>query len=311
MKLKNLTKTPVYPQECLVIISNTTGLSFALEWIGLLAAIIITIFYLLVLYLSALSNTPENPFASITTRKNLIRGVQNLDRHGVLLYATGITPLIQSYPWRTTCTPRLHSYPWRTNVHATGKSVAVAYSVYATGTNTPVQLILIGATTFFIFIFNILRLLITSVLISPPPSSHVPRRWRRPLFGHGLLPLTSAGRPPAALLPTRSSRRPQPAGLLLALLPPPISLLPALLRPPVGLPADVLSSLSRRSPRSLRRPQLAGLLLALLLPPVSLLPTLLPPPVGLPADVPSSLRPPCGTGTRRRHILGASLVRPP
>jgi hypothetical protein len=51
-------------QERLVIISNTTGLSFALERIGPLAAII-TVFYLLALYLSALSNTLENPFASI------------------------------------------------------------------------------------------------------------------------------------------------------------------------------------------------------------------------------------------------------
>jgi hypothetical protein len=53
------------PQERLVIISNTTGLSFALERIGPLAAIIITVFYLLMLYLSVLSNTPKNPFASI------------------------------------------------------------------------------------------------------------------------------------------------------------------------------------------------------------------------------------------------------
>jgi hypothetical protein len=65
MKRKLLTKTPVCPRECLVIISYTTGLSFALERIGPLAAIIITIFYLLVLYLFALPNTPENPFASI------------------------------------------------------------------------------------------------------------------------------------------------------------------------------------------------------------------------------------------------------
>jgi hypothetical protein len=56
---KPLDKTPVCPQERLVIISNTSGLSFALERIGPLAAIIITIFYLLVLYLSTLSNTPE------------------------------------------------------------------------------------------------------------------------------------------------------------------------------------------------------------------------------------------------------------
>jgi hypothetical protein len=49
----------------LVIISYTTGLSFALERIGPLAAITIIVFYLLVLYLLALPNTLENPFASI------------------------------------------------------------------------------------------------------------------------------------------------------------------------------------------------------------------------------------------------------
>jgi hypothetical protein len=62
---KALDKIPVCPQERLVIISNTTGLSFALERIGPLAAIIVTVFYLLVLYLFASSNTPKNPFASI------------------------------------------------------------------------------------------------------------------------------------------------------------------------------------------------------------------------------------------------------
>jgi hypothetical protein len=40
-------------------------LSFAKEGIGPLAAIITTVFYLLALYLFALPNTPENPFASI------------------------------------------------------------------------------------------------------------------------------------------------------------------------------------------------------------------------------------------------------
>jgi hypothetical protein len=65
MKRKLLTETPVCPRERLVIISYTTGLSFALERIGLLAAIIITVFYLLVLYLLVLPNTPENSFASI------------------------------------------------------------------------------------------------------------------------------------------------------------------------------------------------------------------------------------------------------
>jgi hypothetical protein len=44
---KALDEIPMCPQERLVIISNTTGLSFALERIGPLAAIITTIFYLL------------------------------------------------------------------------------------------------------------------------------------------------------------------------------------------------------------------------------------------------------------------------
>jgi hypothetical protein len=65
MKQKFLTKTPVCPQERFIIISYTTGLSFAEERIGSLAIIIITIFYLLVLYLLALPNTPKNLFASI------------------------------------------------------------------------------------------------------------------------------------------------------------------------------------------------------------------------------------------------------
>jgi hypothetical protein len=61
MKRKQLTETP----ERLVIISNTIGLSFALERIGPLVAIITIIFYLLILYLFALSNILKNPFASI------------------------------------------------------------------------------------------------------------------------------------------------------------------------------------------------------------------------------------------------------
>jgi hypothetical protein len=55
----------VCPHERLVIISYTTSLSFAIERIGPLAAITIIVFYLLVLYLPALPNTPENPFDSI------------------------------------------------------------------------------------------------------------------------------------------------------------------------------------------------------------------------------------------------------
>jgi hypothetical protein len=60
-----LTETPVCPRECFVIISYTTDLSFAEERIGPLAAIVTTVFYLLALYLFALSNATENPFASI------------------------------------------------------------------------------------------------------------------------------------------------------------------------------------------------------------------------------------------------------
>jgi hypothetical protein len=65
MKRKHLTETLVCPREHLVIISYTIGLSFALERIGPLTVIIIIVFYLLILYLLALPNTPENPFASI------------------------------------------------------------------------------------------------------------------------------------------------------------------------------------------------------------------------------------------------------
>jgi hypothetical protein len=65
MKRKLSIETPVCPQEHLEIISHTTGLYFALERIGPLAAITIIIFYLLVLYLFALPNTPKNLFASI------------------------------------------------------------------------------------------------------------------------------------------------------------------------------------------------------------------------------------------------------
>jgi hypothetical protein len=65
MKRKLLTETPVCPRERLVITGYTTGLSFAKERIGTLAATIVIVFYLLVLYLFALPNTPENLFASI------------------------------------------------------------------------------------------------------------------------------------------------------------------------------------------------------------------------------------------------------
>src|SRR3954462_13454362 len=62
---KALDEIHVCPQERLVIISKTTGLSYVLERIGLLAAIITIVFYLLLLYLFAISNTPENLLARV------------------------------------------------------------------------------------------------------------------------------------------------------------------------------------------------------------------------------------------------------
>src|SRR5215213_4692485 len=53
------------PQERLVIISKQTGLSFVLKRIEPLAAIISLAFYLLVLYLSAISKPPEYLSVSI------------------------------------------------------------------------------------------------------------------------------------------------------------------------------------------------------------------------------------------------------
>jgi predicted membrane protein len=54
------------------------GLSFALERIGPLAAIIIAVFYLLALYLFALPNTPENLFASIYSESLIKTTYQHL-----------------------------------------------------------------------------------------------------------------------------------------------------------------------------------------------------------------------------------------
>jgi hypothetical protein len=89
MKQKHLIETPVCPRERLVIISYTTGLSFAKERIGPLAAIITTVFYLLALYLFALPNTPENPFASIYSETLIKTTCQH-----ILLLVIGFDTLI-------------------------------------------------------------------------------------------------------------------------------------------------------------------------------------------------------------------------
>jgi hypothetical protein len=83
MKRTLLTETPVCPRERLVIISYITGLSFAEERIGPLAAIVTTVLYLLVL-----PNTPENLFASIYS-ESLIKTT-----HQHLLLLVGFDTLI-------------------------------------------------------------------------------------------------------------------------------------------------------------------------------------------------------------------------
>jgi hypothetical protein len=88
MKRKHLTETSVCPWERLVIISYTTGLSFALGRIGPLDAIIITVFYLIILYLLALPNTPKNLFANIYS-ESLIKTT-----HQHLLLLVGFDTLI-------------------------------------------------------------------------------------------------------------------------------------------------------------------------------------------------------------------------
>ena len=73
----------------MVIISYTTGLSLALEMIGPLDAIVIIVFYLLILYLLVLPNTPENPFASIyseTLIKTTSQQLLLLVRFDTLIY---------------------------------------------------------------------------------------------------------------------------------------------------------------------------------------------------------------------------------
>jgi hypothetical protein len=105
MKRKHLTETPVCPRERLVIISYTTGLSFALERIAL-AAIVITVFYLLILYLLALPNTLENTFASIYSESLIKTTCQHL------LLLVGFDTLIYQKYYNTPPILVGHHTPW-------------------------------------------------------------------------------------------------------------------------------------------------------------------------------------------------------
>ena len=75
---KALDVTPVCPRECLVFISKLTGLSFALERIGPLAATVISAFYILVFYLSAISKNPKNLSASVYSESLIKTACQHL-----------------------------------------------------------------------------------------------------------------------------------------------------------------------------------------------------------------------------------------
>jgi hypothetical protein len=86
----------------------TTGLSFAEERIGPLAAIITTIFYLIALYLLVLLITPENLFASIYS-ESLIRTT-----HQHLLLLVGFDTLIYQKYYDTPPILVGHQRAWAT-----------------------------------------------------------------------------------------------------------------------------------------------------------------------------------------------------
>jgi hypothetical protein len=124
MKRKHLTETPVCPRKCLVIISYTTGLSFAKESIGPLAAIITTVFYLLALYLFALPNTPENLFTSIyseTLIKTTCQHLLLLVGFDTLIYRKyyDTPPILVGHHWPHHRVARIHPWPRHQVVWAT------------------------------------------------------------------------------------------------------------------------------------------------------------------------------------------------
>ena len=88
-------KFPCVLRNVLIIISNTTGLSFVLKRIGPLAATIVAIFYLLVLYLLVISKTHKYfPFSSCsaTLLKSTCQHFLLLVGFDTLTYRTTIDP---------------------------------------------------------------------------------------------------------------------------------------------------------------------------------------------------------------------------
>ena len=107
MKRKHLTtKLPMCPQERLAIISKPTGLSFAKERIGPLAAIVTLALYLLVLYLFAIRKNPDKLFASVYS-ESLIK---TICQH--LLLLVGFDTLIYRKYYDTPPILVGHHYPY-------------------------------------------------------------------------------------------------------------------------------------------------------------------------------------------------------
>ena len=67
-------KIPYVLENVLIIISNTTGLSFELKRIGLFAAIIVALFYLLVIYLLFISKLQKH-FSFSACSKSLLKSI--------------------------------------------------------------------------------------------------------------------------------------------------------------------------------------------------------------------------------------------
>jgi hypothetical protein len=105
MKRKLLTETSRVSSRTFGYYKYTTGLSFAEERIGPLAAIVTTVFYLLVLYLLVLPITPENLFASIHS-ESLIKTT-----HQHLLLLVGFDTLIYQKYYDTPPILVGHHYP--------------------------------------------------------------------------------------------------------------------------------------------------------------------------------------------------------
>jgi hypothetical protein len=110
-------------------------LSFALERIGPLAAIITIVFYLLVLYLFVLPNTPGNQFASIYSESLIKTSCQHL------LLLVGFDTLIYRKYYYTPPILVGHQYQ-----HSLGRLLAYMGPTYAYAAGQPCRRLILVAT---------------------------------------------------------------------------------------------------------------------------------------------------------------------